>query len=429
VDGVCEPIEDASTEPDVDAPPDITDPLEEDDPVDDPVVDLTDPSDDEVEEPEEDVPADVPPDTPCTGPTILMTDTRVGTGVAVDGHSLRYAFVNAHWTGSEFGVTWEDSTMAVRLTRVSAGGSVTGTVSSIADAAGESRVPTSTWTGSNFGVAWQERGRPTFRVLGPDGTKLGSQVNLLAGESWYGSIMADVAWSGSEYGIVLDGDLGSVASSGLYFIRVSSSGAKIGMATEASTFITYHDHQSSIVWSGSEYGLAWNQPPVIIDQDLYFHRISPTGERRGPQFLVSTGTIEFHPPSHVWTGSEYGLAWSQTNDVYFARMAGDGTRIGSNTLITTATGIADNPDLIWTGSEYALAWSNELGGDDEVYAAFISGDGVKTSSDIRVSTGTGASNYPSLAWTGSAIGVFWKDGRAGYTDRYDLYHNQIGVCP
>jgi putative metal-binding protein len=131
----------------------------------------------------------------------------------------------------------------------------------------------------------------------------------------------------------------------------------------------------------------------------------------------------FHP-SLVWTGLEYGLAWEDHRDdprllrggIYVARLDADGVKLGDESRLTDDTQAAEDPALGWTGAEYGLAWSSvdlDAGGDSEVFFARLDAGEHLEGGRLRLTHAKGDSWQPSVAWNGSAWGFAWDDTRDG----------------
>jgi hypothetical protein len=77
--------------------------------------------------------------------------------------------------------------------------------------------------------------------------------------------------------------------------------------------------------------------------------------------------------SLVWTGSEYGVSWFDERDgnyeIYFARLDALGNKIGSDVRVTNDPLESSGPSLVWTGSEYGVSWHDFRDGNYEIYFA------------------------------------------------------------
>ena len=74
--------------------------------------------------------------------------------------------------------------------------------------------------------------------------------------------------------------------------------------------------------------------------------------------------------------------------------------------------------MAWTGSQYAMSWIDDRTGYTEVYFMRVSAAGVKASSDMMITANMAYNGRPSVAWSGSEIGLAWEftDTEFGISD-------------
>jgi len=282
--------------------------------------------------------------------------------------------------------------------------------------------PSLIWTGSEYGLAWwNERysgsdTQVTFARITNQGRKLGYEVNITNG---WNVREPSIAWSGSEYGLAWSDMRGGNYE--IYFARIGIDGQKLGQEARI-THDADTSHHPSLVWTGSEYGMAWGDWRAGFNPEVYFTRISARGDILGREERVTRTDTESLHPSLVWTGSAYGLAWDDKRhgeyEIYFASLDPRGAGLGAEKRISRGQGLSQYPSLVWTGSEYAVAWWDRRDGDHEIYFARISAAGAKLGPDRRYSHAGGISLYPSLAWSGSDYAVTWWDNRDGFFEIY-----------
>jgi hypothetical protein len=134
-------------------------------------------------------------------------------------------------------------------------------------------------------------------------------------------------------------------------------------------------------------------------------------------------------PVLEWTGSEFGLSWSDEwtgfFEIYFVRLTAGGDRIGSDVPITSTGIISHMPDMVWTGSEYGMVWEDGRYGAGETYLARLMRDGTIIGGDVKVGDLGTDSHVPSVAWTGSEFGVAWYKDEPSQDD---IYFTRIGFC-
>jgi hypothetical protein len=184
----------------------------------------------------------------------------------------------------------------------------------------------------------------------------------------------------------------------------------------------------SLSWTGSEYGLAWTDV-VGTFTDVLFARVDSAGAMVGSAVRITDGTSNAQASSLVWAASEFGVAWNDDrhgdHEIFFARISASGAKIGTDTRITATTANSFNPALVWTGSEHAVAWEDARSTPAQVYLTRISSSGIEIGDELAVSETTSSATEADLAWTGSAFGLVWRDSRI--TGGWDIYHAAVSA--
>jgi hypothetical protein len=229
---------------------------------------------------------------------------------------------------------------------------------------------------------------------------------------------AALAWTGSKFGVTWTDrrDL----SPDLYFTLVSTGG---GVGDEVRLTDSHGDSlHAALVWSGSEYAVAWVDMRLMTGSGIYFARLNVEGRSVGDDVPVSIRDSPHYAPGIAWSGSEYGVAWTEGNlfstDVVFARVSGAGSLVGESVKLMSSDyweGAACLPRVVWTGSGYFTAWFHGrdyavYGDGGELHVAGIDAGG-EVSTELRVLSDihTGSMHIPALAWSGSEFGVAWMD--------------------
>jgi hypothetical protein len=219
-----------------------------------------------------------------------------------------------------------------------------------------------------------------FTRLSALGAKIGGDVRITNNiwESGYPSL----AWADAinEYGLSWhdkrDGNYE------IYFARISAGGTKIGSDVRI-TNATNSSGEPSLVWADSVYGVSWGDYRDG-NLEIYFTRISASGSKIGGDNRVTNFAGESEDPSLTWTGFEYGVSWRDRRDgnreIYFARISAGGEKIGIDLRITSDANWSTLPSLAWTGTEYGVSWTDNRDGYWEIYFARIGcdndGDGL-----------------------------------------------------
>jgi len=336
------------------------------------------------------------------------------------------------WTGSTFGLTWMDArnvTYEVYFALLSDEGAKIGTDVRLTTATGTSGASSMVWTGSEFGVGlYDERDGNReiyFCRVSASGAKIGSEVRITTDVEY--SFGPSIAWTGSEYGLAWQDAMHG--NQEVYFVRLSGSGSPVGSRTR----ITDDGALSSdprIAWTGSEFGLSWSDRRDGNDE-IYFARVSAAGAQIGSDMRVTNDTAQSHSPGIAWSGSEIAVVWVDDRDgsyeIFFARLSPTGTKVGTDVQVTSTTGFIFNPLVVWSGSGWTLAWEEQRTGGREYFAARVSAVGVPIGTDVWITEDDGSnSSNPALAWTGSEFGGAWSDARDGVIE---IYFNLFDFCP
>jgi hypothetical protein len=231
-------------------------------------------------------------------------------------------------------------------------------------------------------------------------------------------------------------------------------------------------------WNGSEFDVVYMVESSPGASDYALARLSETGSLIAGELPLTTTHSVAQPPQLVWSGSEYGIAWSDVrsgmNDVYFRRFAADGTLLGSEMLVSGEAESELFASILWqpgspgvyrvvwshgTGTDLDLsAWLYSVGGSPFTYPDFVNTPGSADATTSRWVNGGGATvfheddgvlhgylaidNPPALsriddgagpaaivdlAFDGASIGLVWTDGRDGNDEIYFASASTAGV--
>jgi hypothetical protein len=342
----------------------------------------------------------------CTTPSKLGTDVRVTTAV-FDSSAPSVA-----WNGIDYGMLWKDSRngdQEIFFTHMTPAGTKVGGDISVTGPCGDCVNPRLVWNGSEYGAVWGQNDEITFRRFDRAGTPIGAAVPLIdpAGS---GAAEPDLVWTGSEYGVVWGQFVGPQQ---IRFVRLDREGnllCPILHITDDASF--FGNAQPRVAFGGTDYGITW-QGNASSHTQIFFRRV---GQRQGlfPPLQITSHSSGVLSPQIVWAGNEWGIAWQDHRtftEIYFQRLTAFGVKVGAELRVTTASGVSNEPTLAWTGSEYGVVWDDDRTGDLELWYARISAAGAKVGSDLQLTTATGQSDHPSLAWGGSKFAVAWHDDR------------------
>jgi len=362
---------------------------------------------------------------------------KIGEDVRITNDTASSVYPSIVWTGTEYGVSWQDyrsGDTEIYFTRINATGNKVGNDIKLTGWSGYSEEPSLVWTGTEYGLSWEDlRGvdpLPKYEIyfarLDSQGNKIGDDVRITyaEGNNWADSHDPSLVWTGTEYGVSW-WDLRS-SNPEIYFVRIDAGGNKIGDEVRISN-TSGKSGQPSLAWTGIEYGVSWDKGSDAANSELYFTRLDSSGNKIDGDIRITNASGQSYASSLAWNGTEYGVAWCDNRDgnfeIYFARIDSLGNKISSETRITNNGNNSRCPSLVWNGSEYGVSWYDDRDGNEEIYFARIDASANKIGSDIRITNAAGRSYYPSLVWTGTEYGVSWHDDRDGNAT---IYFARIG---
>jgi hypothetical protein len=356
---------------------------------------------------------------------------KLGGDVRVTNAPDTSEFPSLQWTGSVYAAAWEDSRdgrWEIYFARLSSDGVKIGDDVRITNAFEEARRPSLQWTGTEFGAAWSDLRDGNFEIyfarISPEGVKIDDDIRITNAADY--SFFPLLQWTGTEFGMVWEDNRSGKGD--MYFTRISSSGSMVGSESRI-TDAYVRSPPNSIQWTGSEYGVTWYDG-IEGDEEIYFGRISPVGARISGDVRITNYTGTSVGASLQWTGSEYGIAWtddrSGNSEIYFTRVTETGSIIGGDVQVTNTAKRSWYPSLRWTGFDYGITWSNGQDVDFDVYFSIISATGSTIGNAYKITDYPGYKAFTSLQWTGEEFSAVWEDYRDG---NLEIYFARIGCLP
>jgi hypothetical protein len=100
-------------------------------------------------------------------------------------------------------------------------------------------------------------------------------------------------------------------------------------------------------------------------RSIFFTMLSEAGESLMEPVALTDPEARSEPQDIVWTGSEYGITWTQATSTetmaFLMRIDAEGERVEEDVILKA-------PSLVeWTGSEYVVGWSDDRDGTWQVY--------------------------------------------------------------
>ena len=268
-----------------------------------------------------------------------------------------------------------------------------------------------------------------------DGNQIVTSSTTIADNIYYRN-HTHIVWTGSEYGISWQNLKEKDSTFNIFFSRLDAQGNKIGDETQIA-----NRHPSSVwtddtflSWNKSqeEYALFWSE-----DRSIVFARVEKNGHIISNNISAIQSEYETVFPRAVWNDLNlvYGVSWIDLhgNDplLKFARVDSFGHETGIGTTIDI--GIGSPPAMTWNGSEYGINWpiiesrtANNDVGEMKFSRIHDAGD---RSATVNIFRGSSWLFNPTLAWLGNEYGVAWDDQANDAIDfaRIDASGNQIGA--
>lgn len=133
-----------------------------------------------------------------------------------------------------------------------------------------------------------------------------------------------------------------------------------------------------------------------------------------------SGMLAAHKPFAAWTGTEFGLAWSDTrnwmqaNDVYFTRVSSTGQRLlASDVAVSALPGLAFPASLGWnpTSQEFGVLWGDDRtagpGTDRALFFRRVTAQGQLVGAEVSLTPAPQGvtTDYSDLTWGGTNWGL------------------------
>jgi hypothetical protein len=318
------------------------------------------------------------------------------------------------WDGLAYGVSWSDNRSGgyeIYFARMATDGTVLVPAVRVTDAINSRYVPSIVWTGTEYGLAWEDWRAGNWDIYFVRITKdggVGAELQVTTGTS--DSLYPSLTWTGAEYGLAWQDTVTTVQD--IYFERITAAGAPVTPATQVTSDAASSGYPS-VVWANGEYGVAW-EDNRDTDINVFFARLDSAGALvAGSEIRVTANdTANSRYPSLTWTGTQYGVAYQDYRntaaDIYFSRISSAGDEVGDDIRVTTDTLYSWDPALVWTGSEYGVAWYDNRTGNYDIFYATLGADGYKLGEDRRLTTSSGSDQTPALAVGGHGLGLVYR---------------------
>lgn len=219
---------------------------------------------------------------------------------------------------------------------------------------------------------------------------------------------AGLAWGGDAY---LAGYTGTVSGkTRLLGAFLDPNGKKLSEARITNN--TIDALEGRVVWTGAFFGTAWSDRRDG-SWEVYFNRLTPKGEKLGPDLKVSEDPSWSINISLAWTGKEFALAWQDQREldpdfgIWGSRVDFDGNNIGGNVKLVDGQG--GSPEIAVGTGTIALAYTLTFGKTHEIWAAIYDREYKRLVDPFKITSKTVSGAFPAIVWNKDRYVVAFYD--------------------
>jgi hypothetical protein len=230
------------------------------------------------------------------------------------------------------------------------------------------------------------------------------------------ALQAAIAWNGEGRRFGCAWQDSRSEQNEIYFTSIN----KIGVMPDDPVAVTSGPGQSTapdLAWSGSEYGLVW-----VNDQTgrggIYFARLGTLGDIVGPAapIFLSEGAAGYPKISAADDG--FGVIWSDTAGdqytIFFMRLGWNGSPLTPEPVAITSltSSVKRYPDIHFSSSQslFHVCWEdNRVSTNFDIFAASIFPGVLKTTFEARVPDSGRASSQCAVTRGRQNTAVFWSE--------------------
>jgi hypothetical protein len=300
----------------------------------------------------------------------------------------------------------------------------------------ESRYPSVAVSSSVMHIVWQDtRDGNTeiyYKHSTDEGVSWGEDTRLTNNTAW--SWEPSVAVSGLFVNVVWDDYRDGNFE--IYYKRSLDGGVSWGADIRLTNNPAWSGF-SSVAVSGSVVHVVWYDERDG-NYEIYYKRSTDSGVSWGTDTRQTNNSASSELPSVTVSGLFVHVVWRDKRDgnyeIYYKRSSDGGISWGTDTRLTNNTANSYNPSVAVSGfppgSVIHVVWFDERDGNAEIYYKRSTDAGVSWGTDTRLTNNPAASGSPSVAVSGSAVHVVWRDERDGNDEIYYKRNptgNTIGI--
>lgn len=230
------------------------------------------------------------------------------------------------------------------------------------------------------------------------------------------SFRTALVWAGDKYGVAWeDFRAHRQGPSEIYFSTLTRQGGKIGPDINVSVDAT-ESREPSLAWTGSEFGLLWSE---LVGTHIWFSRIGASATSAGSPRIVADTTLGPEGTALAWSGRRFGAAWTEhlpddsQRQLHFAALDELGNRICGPVLLSTPPNLRSSPRMVASGSRFVIVYDRWSGLDRDVVLTIVDDNCQIVKSETTVVPGFQVSERSDIATHGDRFGLIWSDQRTG----------------
>ncbi|MDX2011241.1 MAG: MopE-related protein, partial [Myxococcaceae bacterium] len=124
----------------------------------------------------------------------------------------------------------------------------------------------------------------------------------------------------------------------------------------------------------------------------------------------------------VWQDKRDGSAMN--GDIYFLSLDKQGRRLGGDLRVSSTSGVSTHPSVAFGNGGWGLIYADDTVDNLELYYRPLTPTGQPGGAPVRLTASPGDSDWPDVVWTGTEFAIAWEDERAG-ANRHDIYFMRI----
>ena len=200
----------------------------------------------------------------------------------------------------------------------------------------------------------------------------------------------------------------------IFYKRSTDQGLTWEPDVRLTTFLSSR-HFPTVAVFGSTVHVAW-QDHRISGAKVFYKRSTDNGSTWGADVQLSHAGDPFSEfPSISVSGSIVHLVWDDDRDgnkeIYYARSSDAGLSWEPETRLTNSLFNSIRTSVSSSGSDVHVVWVDQRDGNMEIYYKNSADGGINWNADVRLTTDTMVSNYPSISSYGSNVVIVWQDNR------------------